>query len=61
MNELEYQQFLVEKDKRHKEHLKLMARDKVKRFDWTHLLDKHGIQGKERQRFLETQKRIDNF
>lgn len=58
MNNLEYEQFKVEAEKRHIAHLKLMERDRVKKFDWTHLLDKHNVQGEERERFLATQSRV---
>ncbi len=59
MNNLEFEQFKVQAKKRHIEHEKYMSRGRTDKFDYIPLLDRMGIVGQERAKFLATQDRIE--
>ena len=60
-NKIEYAEFVKEMRTNEDRLKRMLIDDRVKVFDWGHILDKNNIQGADRERFLKAQEYVNNI
>ena len=61
MTKIEYAEFVKEMRANEDRIKRMLIDDRIKTFDWTHILDKNNVQGADRERFLKAQEYVNNI